>query len=102
MLHKRVISLASTKNQLYFLKPTPHWAPYCAFFSTINIKLCRFGVLLLFVVVGVLASAFLCITLKKDAYLWEAEREGQMQERESIRCDSQRDRDKEEDNTTQI
>ncbi|GJQ72070.1 hypothetical protein Trydic_g3167 [Trypoxylus dichotomus] len=32
-----------------------------------------FGVLLVFVVIGVLASAFLCMTLKKDQYLWEAE-----------------------------
>ncbi|KAK7868940.1 hypothetical protein R5R35_002576 [Gryllus longicercus] len=31
-----------------------------------------FGVLLLFVLGGVLASVFLCITLKKDPYLWDA------------------------------
>lgn len=30
-----------------------------------------FGILLIFVIIGVLASAFLCMTLKKDPYLWE-------------------------------
>lgn len=44
-----------------------------------------FGILLLFVIAGILASAFLCITLKKDPYLWEADRERQMQEKESVK-----------------
>lgn len=30
-----------------------------------------FGILLIFVTIGVLATAFLCMTLKKDPYLWE-------------------------------
>lgn len=40
-----------------------------------------FGILLIFVVVGVLASVFLCITLKKDQFLWEADRERQLAEK---------------------
>lgn len=44
-----------------------------------------FGILLLFVIAGILASAFLCITLKKDPYLWEVDRERQMQEKEGAR-----------------
>lgn len=40
-----------------------------------------FGVLLIFVFVGILASVFLCVTLKKDPYLWDAERERQLQEK---------------------
>ncbi|KAJ3645562.1 hypothetical protein Zmor_023207 [Zophobas morio] len=39
-----------------------------------------FSILILFVILGMLASAFLCITLKKDPYLWEAERERQLQD----------------------
>ncbi|CAH1376149.1 hypothetical protein MTP99_017527 [Tenebrio molitor] len=39
-----------------------------------------FSILILFVILGMLASAFLCITLKKDPYLWEAERERQLHE----------------------
>ncbi|PSN44044.1 hypothetical protein C0J52_19609 [Blattella germanica] len=31
-----------------------------------------FGILVLFVVAGIMASVFLCVTLKKDPYLWEA------------------------------
>lgn len=30
-----------------------------------------FGILIIFVLIGVLASAFLCMTLKKDSFLWE-------------------------------
>lgn len=44
-----------------------------------------FGILLLFVIAGILASAFLCITLKKDPYLWEADRERQLQEKEGAK-----------------
>lgn len=40
-----------------------------------------FGVLLLFVTAGVLASAFLCLTLKRDQYLWENDREAHILER---------------------
>ncbi|XP_044253638.1 uncharacterized protein LOC123004430 isoform X2 [Tribolium madens] len=39
-----------------------------------------FSILILFVILGMLASAFLCITLKKDPYLWEAERDRQLQD----------------------
>ncbi|KAJ9594098.1 hypothetical protein L9F63_014464 [Diploptera punctata] len=31
-----------------------------------------FGILILFVIAGIMASVFLCVTLKKDPYLWEA------------------------------
>lgn len=55
-----------------------------------------FGILLLFVVAGILASAFLCITLKKDPYLWEADRERQLQEKEA------REREEEAVDCTQI
>lgn len=51
-----------------------------------------FGVLLVFVVIGVLASAFLCMTLKKDQYLWEAET--QLQEKRCSVEAAARDRDK--------
>lgn len=51
-----------------------------------------FGVLLIFVVIGVLASAFLCMTLKKDQYLWEAET--QLQEKRCSGDASAKDRDK--------
>lgn len=34
-----------------------------------------FGILFLFVLAGVSASVFLCITLKKDPYLWSVDRE---------------------------
>lgn len=40
-----------------------------------------FGILIIFVCVGILASAFLCITLKKDPYLWDADRERQLREK---------------------
>lgn len=40
-----------------------------------------FGILLAFVVVGIIASVFLCFTLKKDQYLWEVERERQLSEK---------------------
>lgn len=54
-----------------------------------------FGVLLIFVIVGVLASAFLCITLKKDPYLWDAERERQLQEKKDGTTESNaKERDK--------
>lgn len=32
-----------------------------------------FGILLLFVLVGVSASVFLCFTLKRDSYLWSVD-----------------------------
>ncbi|XP_067009782.1 uncharacterized protein [Anabrus simplex] len=32
-----------------------------------------FGVLVLFVLAGVMASIFLCVTLKKDPFLWDPE-----------------------------
>lgn len=32
-----------------------------------------FSILLIFLLVGILASTFLCYILKKDVYLWEAE-----------------------------
>lgn len=51
-----------------------------------------FGVLLIFVIIGVLASAFLCLTLKKDQYLWEAET--QLQEKRSCVETGGRGRDK--------
>lgn len=41
-----------------------------------------FSILILFVILGMLASAFLCITLKKDPYLWETERDRQMQDQQ--------------------
>lgn len=40
-----------------------------------------FGILLIFVIVGIIASLFLCLTLKKDQYLWEVERERQLSEK---------------------
>lgn len=40
-----------------------------------------FGILLAFVVVGIIASVFLCFTLKKDQYLWEVERERQLSDK---------------------
>jgi hypothetical protein len=36
-----------------------------------------FGVLVLFVLGGVMASVFLCVTLKKDPYLWEVVFDGE-------------------------
>jgi hypothetical protein len=30
-----------------------------------------FGILVLFMLAGIMASVFLCVTLKKDQYLWE-------------------------------
>lgn len=39
-----------------------------------------FGVLMLFLAMGVAASAFLCTTLKKDPYLWPSEVEKCAQE----------------------
>lgn len=38
-----------------------------------------FSILILFVILGMLASAFLCLTLKKDPFLWEAGRERSLQ-----------------------
>ncbi|KAK9883324.1 hypothetical protein WA026_001502 [Henosepilachna vigintioctopunctata] len=32
-----------------------------------------FSILLIFILIGLLASTFLCYILKKDVYLWEAE-----------------------------
>lgn len=32
-----------------------------------------FSILLVFLLIGILASTFLCYILKKDVYLWEAE-----------------------------
>lgn len=43
-----------------------------------------FGILLVFVLLGILASVFLCITLKKDAYLWEIDRERQLQQKREL------------------
>lgn len=40
-----------------------------------------FGILLVFVIVGIIASVFLCFTLKKDQYLWEVERERQLSDK---------------------
>lgn len=61
-----------------------------------------FGILLIFVLLGILASVFLCITLKKDAYLWEADRERQLQQKQEINVnevDKTRRNEKNLDNT---
>lgn len=43
-----------------------------------------FGILLIFVLLGVLASVFLCLTLKKDAYLWDVDQERQLQQKQEM------------------
>ena len=48
-----------------------------------------FGILVLFVIAGIMASIFLCITLKKDPYLWEpqaAEDNKKRASEEGARC----------------
>lgn len=51
-----------------------------------------FGILLIFVIVGIIASLFLCLTLKKDQYLWEVERERQLSEKRAASNDNLKDR----------
>lgn len=52
-----------------------------------------FSILILFVILGIMASAFLCFTLKKDPYLWDAERERQEQTN-ALAEDADKERDK--------
>ncbi|KAF5296449.1 hypothetical protein FQR65_LT01436 [Abscondita terminalis] len=39
-----------------------------------------FVILLVFVIIGILSSVFLCMILKKDPYLWEIGLENQLQQ----------------------
>lgn len=53
-----------------------------------------FGILILFLVMGIAASAFLCLTLKKDSYLWESEINRQLQEQSNVIGETFKERDK--------